>query len=91
MAPKDQQAYRDKNKDKLSPCLGKKGAWAPDLVNFLTRGMETQMSPKCAQCVVKQLEDTYDPVAFGDMNEAKSDAAISNATNRCFYSKGGCP
>ena len=67
MAPKDQRAYMDINKDKLSPCLGKKGAWAPDLVNKLTSAIETnKLSPKCAQCVVKQLEDTYDPVAFMD-------------------------
>ena len=91
MAPKDQRAYMDINKDKLSPCLGKKGAWAPDLVNKLTSAIETnKLSPKCAQCVVKQLEDTYDPVAFMDLNNTDSDTAIGNATNTCLKNN-DCP
>ena len=82
MVPKDQQAYMYKNKDKLSPCLGKKGAWAPDLVNALTSVMVTtqNLSLKCAQCVVKQLEYKYDPVA---LIESKWANAITNATDIC--------
>uniref|UniRef100_A0A6C0JQF1 Uncharacterized protein n=1 Tax=viral metagenome TaxID=1070528 RepID=A0A6C0JQF1_9ZZZZ len=65
MVPKDQQAYMYKNKDKLSPCLGKKGAWAPDIVNALTSVIvKTKVSLTCAQCIVKQVEDKYDPVEF---------------------------
>ena len=92
MTPTEQQAYMATNKDKLSPCLGKQGAWAPELFNEFVSALiiEKKLSPKCVQCTVNMLQHKYDPTVFTYMAGDDISAAIALAENTCVLSK-GCP
>jgi hypothetical protein len=85
---------KNDNKLKLSSCFGKKGAWSPELIAATSAAMSVGLPQSCAQCVVQNLQNDYDPFTFITMSmDPKQEAAFKQEIAKVVMGcgkKAGC-